>query len=136
MKIQRIHTGLANSNAFRLLAVALLVFSFAGVAAADETPNDIKVERVTFPVTLADGSPAEVVGYLYYKGSFHNRTLLLAVHGANYNHKYWDVPTINGHEYSFARYMAERKYAVLAVDQLGAGESGKPADGDLLTVHQ
>src|SRR5215213_10897239 len=136
MSIQRIRTGLANSNAFRLLAIALLIFSFAAVAAADETPNDFKVERVSFPVTLADGSPAEVAGYLYYKGSFRSRTLLLAVHGANYNHKYWDVPTINGHEYSFARYMAERKYAVLAIDQLGAGESTKPADGDSVTLDQ
>jgi len=136
MNIQSFRTGLAYGNAFRLLAVALLVFSFAVAAAAGETPNDIKVERVTFPVALADGSPAEVVGYLYYKGSFRNRTLLLAVHGANYNHKYWDVPTINGHEYSFARYMADRKYAVLAIDQLGAGESTKPADGDAVTLDQ
>ena len=136
MSIQRIRTGLAFNTAFRLLAVALLLLSFAAVAAADETPNDLKVERLTFPVTLADGSAAEVVGYLYYKGSFQNRTLLLAIHGANYNRKYWDVPTINGHEYSFARYMAERKYAVLAIDQLGAGESTKPADGDAVTLDQ
>lgn len=136
MSIQRNLTGLANRSAFRLLAVALFLFSFAGLAVAQEQANDIKVERLTFPVTLADGGPAEVVGYLYYKGSFHNRTLLLAVHGANYNHKYWDVPTINGHEYSFARYMAEQKYAVLAIDQLGAGESTKPADGDAVTLDQ
>ena len=126
MSIQRIPTGLANRNAFRLLVIALFIFSFVGVAAADETPNDIKVERLSFPVTLADGSAAEVVGHLYYKGSFQNRTLLLAVHGANYNHKYWDVPTINGHEYSFARNMAERKYAVLAIDQLGAARARSP----------
>jgi len=136
MSIQRTRTGLAFNTAFRLLAIALLLTSFAAVASADETPNDFKVERLTFPVTLADGSAAEVAGYLYYKGSFQNRTLLLAVHGANYNHKYWDVPTINGHEYSFARYMAERKYAVLAIDQLGAGESTKPADGDSVTLDQ
>jgi pimeloyl-ACP methyl ester carboxylesterase len=136
MSIQRIRTGLANNSAFRLLAIALLLFSFAGVAAARGRANDIKVERVSFPVTLADGSEANVAGYLYYKGSFHNRTLLLAIHGANYNHKYWDVPTINGHEYSFARYMAGRKYAVLAIDQLGVGESTKPADGDLVTLDQ
>ena len=136
MSIQRNRTGLADRGAFRLLALALVLFSFAGLAVAQEQANDIKVERLTFPVTLADGSAAEVVGYLYYKGSFHNRTLLLAIHGANYNHKYWDVPTINGHEYSFARYMAEQKYAVLAVDQLGAGESTKPADGDAVTLDQ
>lgn len=134
MNIQRIQTGLANRNAFKLLAVAFMLFSFAAGASAQEQANDIKVERVTFPVTLSDGSAAEVAGYLYYKGSFRNRTLLLAVHGANYNHKYWDVPNINGHEYSFARYMADRKYAVLAIDQLGAGESTKPVDGDAVTL--
>jgi pimeloyl-ACP methyl ester carboxylesterase len=136
MKIQRNRTGLAHNTASRLLAVALLIFSFAGIAAADEAEANIQVQRVTFPVTLADGSAAEVVGYLYYKDTFQNRTLLLAVHGATYNHKYWDVPAINGHEYSFARYMAEQKYAVLAIDQLGAGESTRPADGDLLTLDQ
>jgi pimeloyl-ACP methyl ester carboxylesterase len=136
MSIHRTRTGLSKYAANRLLASALILFSFASAAAAAETDRDIKVERLSFPVTLADGSPAEVVGHLYYKGSYQNRTLLLAVHGANYNHKYWDVPTINGHEYSFARYMAERKYAVLAIDQLGAGESTRPADGDLLTLDQ
>ena len=45
------------------------------------------------------------------------------------------MPEINGHEYSFARYMAARKYAVLAIDQLGAGESSKPA-GDTVTLDQ
>lgn len=136
MSIQRNRTGLVFHAAARLLAVALLLFSSSAVASADEPGQSIKVERVSFPVTLADGSPAEVVGYLYYKGSFNNRTLLLAVHGANYNHKYWDVPTINGHEYSFARYMAGRKYAVLAIDQLGTGESTRPADGDSVTLEQ
>ncbi|HWW77926.1 MAG TPA: alpha/beta fold hydrolase [Pyrinomonadaceae bacterium] len=128
------NSGTFVKTILRLLAFAVLLFSFAGAAFADETPNDIKVERLTFPVTLADGSAAEIVGNLYYKGSFQNRTLLLAIHGANYNKKYWDVPVINGHEYSFARYMAERKYAVLAIDQLGAGESTKPADGDSVTL--
>jgi pimeloyl-ACP methyl ester carboxylesterase len=136
MSIHRNSGTNAKKTTLRLLAFAVLLFSFAGVASADAPGESIKVERVSFPVTLSDGSPAEVVGHLYYKGSFHNRTLLLALHGANYNHKYWDVPSINGHEYSFARYMAERKYAVLAIDQIGAGESTRPADGDSVTLDQ
>ncbi|HEX8688560.1 MAG TPA: alpha/beta hydrolase [Pyrinomonadaceae bacterium] len=136
MSIHRNRSSLALNTAFSLLASVLILISFAGAASAQEAGESVKEERVTFPVTLSDGSPAEVVGHLYYKGSFHNRTLLLAVHGANYNHKYWDVPAINGHEYSFARYMAERKYAVLAIDELGAGESTKPADGDSVTLDQ
>lgn len=129
-------TNLASVYLSRLLGIALLLLSLGGIAAANETSESLKVERLTFPVTLSNGSAAKVVGYLYYKGSFRDRTLLVAIHGATYNHKYWDVPIINGHEYSFARYMAERKYAVLAIDQLGTGESTRPEDGDLLTVDQ
>jgi pimeloyl-ACP methyl ester carboxylesterase len=134
MNTRRDRKGFIGDTALRLLAFALILFSL-GAAAHAQTGNEIKVDRVSLPVTLADGSQSEVVGYLYYQGSFHNRTLLLALHGANYNHKYWDVPEINGHEYSFARYMAGRKYAVLAIDQLGTGESGKP-NGDTLTLDQ
>lgn len=119
----------------RLLALASALFSFCAIAAAQNLGESIKVERVSFPVTLSDGNTYTVVGYLYYQGSYQNRTLLLALHGGNYNHKYWDVPAINGHEYSFARYMAAQKYAVLAIDQLGTGESDKP-DGDSLTLDQ
>jgi pimeloyl-ACP methyl ester carboxylesterase len=134
MNTRRARKGFIRDTALRLLASALILFSL-GAAARAQTGNEIKVDRVSLPVTLSDGSQSEVVGYLYYQGSFHNRTLLLALHGANYNHKYWDVPEINGHEYSFARYMAGRKYTVLAIDQLGTGESGKP-NGDSLTLDQ
>ncbi|HEX8557268.1 MAG TPA: alpha/beta hydrolase [Pyrinomonadaceae bacterium] len=133
MSIHRSRASFFKHAATGVFAVAFVLLSFVGAAAAEQG-QDIKVERLSFPLKLSDGSAAEVAGYLYYKGSYNNRTLLLAVHGANYNHKYWDVPTINGHEYSFARYMAERKYAVLAIDQLGVGESTKPADGDLVTL--
>ena len=136
MITQRHRTNLASINISRLLVFALLLLSLGGMAAAEEAGESLKVERLTFPVTLSDGSAAEVVGYLYYKGSYRDRTLLVAIHGATYNHKYWDVPAINGHDYSFARYMAERKYAVLAIDQLGTGESTRPEDGDLLTLDQ
>jgi len=53
------------------------------------------------------------------------------LHGGTYNHRYWDAGTINGVDYSYARFMAARCYAVLALDRLGAGESSKP-DGDFL----
>lgn len=99
------------------------------------TKNSVNVDRVSFPVTLSDGQTYTVVGYLYYKGSYHNRTLQVAVHGGNYNHKYWDIPVINGREYSYARYMAEEKYAVIAIDLLGTGESSSP-DADFITIQE
>jgi pimeloyl-ACP methyl ester carboxylesterase len=110
---------------------------------AQDYGQSIKVERLVFQVTLADG-PLDMVGYLYYQGSYQNRPLQVLLHGATYNHKYWDFPSINGRDYSYARYMAVRKYAVLALDLPGAGESvvarnpqtGAPAgpNGTVLTL--
>lgn len=114
-------------------AVVLLLTLTAAALAVESSAGGIKVDHVRLPVTLSNGNTYEVAGYLYYQGSNRNRTVLLALHGGNYNHRYWDVPEINGREYSFARYMAARKYAVLAIDQLGTGASAKP-DGDLLTL--
>lgn len=99
-------------------------------ARAQNLGDSIKVERLVFPVSLSTG-PANVVGYLYYHGSYQNRPLQVLVHGATYNHAYWDFPTVNGVDYSYARYMAAQKYAVLALDLPGAGESDKPAGASL-----
>lgn len=118
---------------FRFATAFAVLCTLTVAVFARESSQSTRVDRVNFPVTLSDGNEHKVAGHLYYQGSYRNRTLLLALHGANYNHKYWDVPEINGHDYSFARYMAARKYAVLAIDQLGAGESDKPC-GDLLTL--
>lgn len=119
----------------RFTAIVATLFMLTSATFGRESSQSIKVENVNFPVTLSDGKTYKVAGRLYYQGSYRNRTLLLALHGGNYNHKYWDVPEINGHDYSFARYMAAQKYAVLAIDQLGTGESDKP-NGDLLTLDQ
>jgi hypothetical protein len=69
MITQRRHTSLASINISRFLVLALLLLSLGEIAAADETSDSLKAERLTFPVTLSDGSAAQVVGYLYYKGS-------------------------------------------------------------------
>jgi pimeloyl-ACP methyl ester carboxylesterase len=97
--------------------------------------EEIKVQRVVFPVTLADGNTYSLVGYLYYQGSHRNRPIQVTLHGGNYNHKYWDIPELNGQAYSYARYMARQHHAVLALDLLGTGESSKP-DADFLTFQQ
>jgi pimeloyl-ACP methyl ester carboxylesterase len=135
LQYQRKLTVRAAGAMFRFAAVVAILFTLTCAVFAQESSSGIKVDRVNFPVTLSDGKTYRVAAYLYYQGSYRNRPLLLALHGANYNHKYWDVPEINGHDYSFARYMAAQKYAVLAIDQLGTGESDKP-DGDLLTLDE
>ncbi|HYO56857.1 alpha/beta hydrolase [Archangium sp.] len=112
-----------------VLGVAL---ALPGTAVA-KGPQDVKVERREFPVQLSDGHIYTVVGYLYYQGSLKNRPVQILTHGITYNHGYWDLPEINGQEYSYARYMARRHYAVLALDLPGTGESDKP-DGDFINL--
>jgi len=41
----------------------------------------------------------------------------------------------NGQDYSYARYMADEKYAVLALDTIGTGASSRP-DGDFTDLTQ
>jgi pimeloyl-ACP methyl ester carboxylesterase len=98
----------------------------------------IEVKRVEFPVILSDNQVYTMVGYLYVKGGMAQEDckkkrdiVQVLLHGGTYNHKYWDAGTINGVDYSYARFMAEQCYSVLALDRLGAGESSKP-DGDFL----
>ena len=62
MITQRRRTSLASFNISKLLVSALLLLSLGGIAAADDVGESLKIERLTFPVTLSNGSAAEVVG--------------------------------------------------------------------------
>jgi pimeloyl-ACP methyl ester carboxylesterase len=117
-------------TAVAVMAALILGVVAPSMATGQNLGNSIKVERLVFPVTLSTG-PANVVAYFYYHGSYQNRPLQVLVHGTTYNHSYWDFQSVNGQSYSYARYMAAQKYAVLAVDLPGTGESDKPA-GDQL----
>jgi len=112
--------------------VVWAIFALPGTAGAVGA-EDVKVERLEFPVRLSDGQSYSVVGYLYYQGSLKNRPVQILSHGITYNHGYWDLPEIKGQEYSYARYMARQQYAVLALDLPGAGESER-LDGDVLNL--
>lgn len=119
-----------------IVAIAGLLLAVTVGARAQNLGNGFRADRLEFPVMLQDTVsgqpvPCTIVGYLYYLGSYRNRTLQVAVHGATYNHNYWNFPAVNGEDYSYARYMALRSYAVLALDNVGAGESCHP---DGLTV--
>jgi pimeloyl-ACP methyl ester carboxylesterase len=95
----------------------------------------VQVERLVFPVTLSDGNTYSLAGALYFQGTYRNRPLQVTLHGGNYNHSYWDIPSINGQPYSYARFMAGQHHAVLALDLLGSGESSKP-DADFLSFQE
>jgi pimeloyl-ACP methyl ester carboxylesterase len=53
-------------------------------------------------------------------------TVQLLLHGATYNHAYWDFGTIDGIQYSYARDLAAAGFPTFAFDQLGFGQSSKP----------
>lgn len=114
------------------LVLAALAAVVTGTAHA-QLPDRTQVERLTFPVPGPCDGGCKVVGYLYHDGTYAGRPLQVLVHGGTYDHQYWDLPEVNGRAYSYARYMVRRQYVVLAIDQLGAGESSIPA-GEALTV--
>jgi len=126
------------SMAALLCTALMLLFGIEpeiGRADGFRADHDVVMDRVFFPVELSDGQTHLIAGYLYYRGSPQSRILQVAVHGATHYHLYWDIPTINGISYSYARYMARRGYTVLAIDQLGTGASSQP-DGDFVTIDE
>lgn len=91
--------------------------------------------EISFDVMLSDAHRYKVAGYVYASPHVRHRTIQLLVHGATYNHSYWDAPDIHGNDYSYAREMARRGYVVVSIDQLGAGKSDKP-DGDFFSLDE
>jgi pimeloyl-ACP methyl ester carboxylesterase len=47
----------------------------------------------------------------------------LLIHGATYDHSYWDFGTIDGIDYSYAREVAAAGFPTFALDEIGAGAS-------------
>jgi len=111
--------------------------------------------RVNFPVKLSTGQRLTVAGFFYFKIErvnwcflYRTQSQVMAcliqvnmgrkpvqtlIPGLTYNHRYWDGPTINNRNYSYARFMANNGFVVLALDLLGSGKSSVP-DGDVLTL--
>lgn len=99
----------------------------------DIDDGDDGCRQYTIPVRLASGSSTtyNLVGSLCGGGSKH-KTVLLLVHGATYDHNYWDFPLHPG-RYSFVRAAREAGYATFNIDRVGDGQSDHP-DPSLLTI--
>jgi pimeloyl-ACP methyl ester carboxylesterase len=135
--------------AIRVSGFLALVVLFGGVGVVSAQPgrhddhghgDHIEVTRRSWPVVFTpDHSAQTIVGYVYNndddhrgRSGDHNATIVL-IHGATYDHRYWDPGVIDGEDYSYARHLASLGYQVIAIDQLGAGESTHP-NGDLMTI--
>ncbi|MBV8571844.1 MAG: alpha/beta fold hydrolase [Acidobacteriaceae bacterium] len=118
-----------------LLGVLSLFFAISAFASDDAVVcrnyNDV-------PVALASGQSAtyKVSGELCATDDQLRAggTVQLLVHGATYNHTYWNFGHVDGIEYSYARDVAAHGFATFAMDLPGSGHSSHPPSEEL-TVH-
>jgi pimeloyl-ACP methyl ester carboxylesterase len=92
----------------------------------------------TFPVRIADPGPASQAmwGQLCYRGNHEPATVQLLVHGATYNHLYWDFPYGDGYYYYYSYYSyvdaaTAVGYATFDIDRIGEGTSSHPPSSQL-----
>ena len=104
-----------------LLAVVLL----PSAAWAEE--GGFRCEELSFDVSLSPGDPTvySVFGVLCSRGSIHQRTIQITLHGSTYSHLYWDWP-FQPETYSYVRRATAEGYAVLNLDRIGIGQSDRP----------
>lgn len=96
-------------------------------AAAD---SSVHCSVIDLPISVP--TPHETMyGQLCMPAGRAPTTVQLLVHGATYNHLYWDFP-YQPERYSYQRDMARHGYATFAVDRLGAGRSSKPPSVTLI----
>ncbi|UGQ12793.1 alpha/beta fold hydrolase [Yinghuangia sp. ASG 101] len=131
-----------------LTAGALLTAAFAPTAtaaprpgASGATPNCV---ATSLPVALDADGPADQTlwGQLCTPaGKPVPATVQVLVHGATYDHNYWDFP-YEPETYSYVREAVGSGFATFAIDRLGSGSSSRPVSSALdlygagHTVHQ
>jgi pimeloyl-ACP methyl ester carboxylesterase len=83
-------------------------------------------------VRIADPGPTDQAmwGQLCYRGSREPATVQLLVHGATYNHLYWNFPYGDGY-YSYVDAATAAGYATFNVDRIGDGNSSHPPSAQL-----
>ncbi len=116
------------------LAVALLAGGGTALAATSgpaglTTPN---CSDYTLAVAITDPGPANQTmwGQLCYRGSREPDTVQLLVHGATYNHLYWNFPYGNGY-YSYVDAATAAGYATFDIDRIGDGNSSHPPSSEV-----
>ncbi|QFU92178.1 alpha/beta hydrolase [Amycolatopsis sp. YIM 10] len=99
-------------------------------ATAATAATAVSCSDTALPVSGPDG-PTTVHGRFCLPASTTPDAVQLLVHGGTYNSAYWDIPE-EPERNSYQRDMAAHGYATFAMDQLGAGRSGKPLSPQLL----
>jgi pimeloyl-ACP methyl ester carboxylesterase len=110
--------------------------SFEPAARAGTELAPVRCQPVRLRVALAPGEPADqtMAAELCARGSIQHKTIQILIHGATYDHNYWNWP-YQPERYSYVRSMTAAGYAVLNLDRVGHGESSRPPDGTALDLH-
>ncbi|MBV9269150.1 MAG: alpha/beta fold hydrolase [Acidobacteriaceae bacterium] len=113
-----------------LKTVLPLVFALRCFAADDAV---VCRNYHSIPVQLASGQSASINGELCATEDelLDGSTVQFLIHGATYNHTYWDFGTAGGTEYSYARDVAAHGFATFATDLPGSGTSSHPPSDEL-----
>jgi pimeloyl-ACP methyl ester carboxylesterase len=116
----------------RLVLGVLCAFTLFVPSGAWAKEGGLRCEELSFSVSLAPGDTTvyNVFGVLCSRGSLHNKTIQIALHGATYSHLYWDWP-FQPETYSYMRRATAAGYAVLNIDRIGIGQSDHPPAQDV-----
>jgi len=121
---------------FLISAVAgFLVMTSAASLAHAASDDAVTCRNASIPVALEEGQAASynVAGELCATDDElrSGATVQLLIHGATYNHDYWDFGKINGVTYSYARAVAAQGFPTFAIDLPGSGDSSRPAGSQM-----
>jgi pimeloyl-ACP methyl ester carboxylesterase len=119
----------------RLVLGVLCAFTLFVPSGARAEEGGLRCEELSFDVNLSPSDPTvySVFGVLCSRGSLHDKTIQIALHGATYSHLYWDWP-YQPETYSYMRRATAAGYAVLNLDRIGIGQSDRPPAADVTLV--
>ena len=120
-------------------SVALAALAAAPIARADEGRGDddrrVSCRPHFLRVSLAAGAPETswIFGQLCSAGerAEEGSAVQVLLHGATYDHAYWDYGRVDGVDYSYARTLAAAGIPTFAIDNLGAGLSSRPVSTEV-----
>ena len=97
-----------------------------------QEPGSPRCVKLTLAVALAQGQAAnsQISGELCLPLSGQADVVQVAVHGATYDHRYWNWPQ-QPLVYSYASFMTRAGYAVFEYDRIGDGLSSHPSSTDI-----
>jgi alpha-beta hydrolase superfamily lysophospholipase len=126
-----IRRGAGLALALAAAALAAVALPPAAGARAAGLP-ELTCSDHTLPVRIADPGPADQTmwGQLCFRGSREPATVQLLVHGATYDHLYWNFPYGVGY-YSYVDAATAAGYATFDVDRIGDGNSSHPPSAEL-----